>query len=239
MTYLEKATRSALIVNSNGEATRLKRLPFMQSSFNEAWLQELIENNSFLLPSGEISPKYSQLVCIGREVPVGSGETQGYIDNLYITPTGEIVIVETKLFRNQAVRRTVIAQIIDYAKDVQKWDASRLNEIASDYYYRKIGQSCNLIDVMARNGYLSLSDEGELIDRLNANLQSASFLLMIVGDGIRTGVHQLVDFLNDNASMAFDLALVELEIYQHNEDTIVIPNVSLKTSLVERYTISS
>lgn len=74
------------------------------------------------------------MICIGREVAVGSGENTGYIDNLYITPSGMIVIVETKLFRNQEARRTVIAQIIDYAKEVQKWDAEKLDKIAQGYF---------------------------------------------------------------------------------------------------------
>ena len=119
MLYGEKLNRQAVFIGANGETDRLNRIPFMSGSFNEAWLQELLEENPSIIPSGDVSSEYAPLICIGREVPVGSGETQGYIDNLYITPTGRIVIVETKLFRNQESRRTVVAQIIDYAKELQ------------------------------------------------------------------------------------------------------------------------
>lgn len=101
MIYSERTGRSASIINENGLVTKLNRIPFMQGSFNEAWLQELLEDNPTLIPSGEVNGEYAPLVCIGREVPVGSGDMQGYIDNLYITPSGCIVVVETKLFRNQ------------------------------------------------------------------------------------------------------------------------------------------
>lgn len=235
MLYAERTGRSAVIINSNGSTEKLVRIPFMSGSFNEAWLQELIANNPSILPASEVGSEFAPLVCIGREVPVGSGETQGYIDNLYVTPSGNVVIVETKLFRNQESRRTVVAQIIDYAKELQKWDAAKLDKVVEDYTYRTRGQAYRLIDLMAHHGYLSFSDEGAFVDRINTNLQKASFLLLIVGDGIRTGVQQLADFLNDNASMSFRLALVELEVYQHNEETIVIPNLLTKTSIVERY----
>lgn len=234
MIYSERTGRSAAIIDENGSVSKLNRIPFMQGSFNEAWLQELLEDNPALIPSSEVSGEYAPLVCIGREVPVGIGDMQGYIDNLYITPSGNIVVVETKLFRNQESRRTVVAQIIDYAKELQKWDCSKLNAVASDYTYKKTGQSFKIIDLMAKYGYLSLSDEARLNDSINKNLQSASFLLMIAGDGIRTGVQQLADFLNDNARMSFNLALAEMEVYQKGLETIVIPNLVTKTTVIER-----
>lgn len=234
MIYSERTGRSAAIIDENGSVSKLNRIPFMQGSFNESWLQELLENNPALIPSGEVGGEYAPLVCIGREVPVGSGDMQGFIDNLYITPSGRIVIVETKLFRNQESRRTVVAQIIDYAKELQKWDCSKLNAVASDYTYRKTGQAYRIIDLMAKSGYLCLSDEAQLNDSINRNLQSASFLLMIVGDGIRTGVQQLADFLNNNVSMSFNLALAEMEVYQNGSETIVIPNLVTKTTVIER-----
>ena len=234
MIYAERANRSALIINSEGRAERLKRVPFMDGSFNEAWLQELIEDNPILVPSYDVNDSFFPLVCIGREVPVGCGENHGYIDNLYMTPTGKVVLVETKLFRNQEARRTVVAQIIDYAKDIQKWDCKKLDDVAADYTLHKYGQSYRMIDLMAQKGYLTPTDEAEFTDKVNNNLKSSSFLLMILGDGIRSGVQQLADFLNENSLMSFSLALAELEIYQSGESAVVIPYLLTKTSVIER-----
>lgn len=136
MIYTERMSRSAIHINPNGQASAMKRIPFMTGAFNEAWLQEILADNPFVIPSFEVGSEYAPLVCIGREVPVGSGETQGYIDNLYLTPSGRIVIVETKLFRNQESRRTVVAQIIDYAKELQKWDCAMLDKVADAKHLR-------------------------------------------------------------------------------------------------------
>lgn len=234
----ERMSRPALIVDSDGCAVQLKRIPFMSGSFNETWLQEILANNPFLIPASDIDTEYGSLVCIGREVPVGSGETQGYIDNLYVTPTGHIVIVETKLFRNQESRRTVVAQIIDYAKELQKWDCEKLDEVAGAYSMQKTGQAFRIIDLMENLGHLTYSDEATFTDRINRSLAKAQFLLMIVGDGIRSSVQQLSDFLNENTSMAFHLALAEMEIYQLNDGVVIIPNLLTKTSIIERSIIS-
>lgn len=233
------SNRTALFIDETGRSDRLQRIPFMTNCFNEAWLQTLLAENPTLIPSGEFGSEYQPLVCIGREVPVGSGDTKGYIDNLYISPTGAITIVETKLFRNQEARREVVAQIIEYAKELQKWDSSKLNEVASDYFYKTDGQAADIIDIMARKGYLTLSDEGQLNDNINNNLSTASLLLLVIGDGIRSGVQQLASFLNENTSMQFKLGLVEVEVYRFNNGVITIPNVIAKTNTVDRYTEST
>lgn len=234
----ERMSRPAILVGEDGTAEKLNRIPFMSGSFNEAWLQELLANNPFIIPSSDVGNEFAPLVCIGREVPVGSGDTQGYIDNLYVTPSGNIVIVETKLFRNQESRRTVVAQIIDYAKDLQKWDCEKLDEVAAEYTSKKFGQAYRVIDLMARAGHLTYSNEASFTDKVNRSLATANFLLMIIGDGIRTSVQQLADFLNDNTSMSFRLALAEMEIYQNGTGVIVIPNLLSKTSVIERTIIT-
>ena len=234
MTYGEKSVRTAVFVNEHGSAEKLKRTPFMFGGFNELWLQELIAENPSILPTADIGEEYAPLICIGREVPVGRGETKGYIDNLFISPSGHIVIVETKLFRNQEARRTVVAQVIDYAKELQQWNAEMLDEVAAEYFYQTEGQAAKIIDVMAKHGLLTMSDESKFVDNINRNLESASFLLMIVGDGIRTGVQQLADFLNENTSMRFNLALAEMEVYQLPNGVVVVPNLLTKTTIIER-----
>lgn len=230
-----KTKRTPVFVDENGRSEKLQRIPFMSGAFNEAWLQQLLADNPDLIPTSEFGSDYSPLVCIGREVPVGTGDSKGYIDNLYVSPSGAIIIVETKLFRNQEARREVVAQIIDYAKELQKWDSQKLNQVASDYFYKTEGQAANIIDIMANKGYLSLSDEGILNDSINHNLNNAHFLLFVIGDGIRSGVQQLVQFLNENTSMRFNLALAEMEVYRYNNGIIAIPNVITKTVIVERH----
>lgn len=234
MSPIGRNSRSAVVVMESGIVEQLERKPFDTKDYNEAWIQKLIEDNPSLIPSAEFGAQYSNIVCIGREVPVGSGENKGFIDNLYVTPTGNIVLVETKLWRNQEARRTVVAQIIDYAKGLRRWNSERLNSIAAEYTLKKFGQSSKIIDIMTKLGYSTYSDEGELNTALSENLENASFLLMIIGDGIRSGVREIAEFLNENTSMALELALVELEIYSGKGETLVVPNTIVKTEIIER-----
>ena len=90
----------------------------------EEWLQDLIFDHPEILPVDEFDETFSPLIPIGREV----GTRSGSIDNLYISPLGRLTIVETKLWKNSEKHRTVVAQIIDYAKEVSKWNYKQLSE---------------------------------------------------------------------------------------------------------------
>lgn len=232
MIYSERTNRSAVFVGMDGKAKSLLRVPFMQGSFSESWLQELIAQNPSLLQSEEIGSEFANLVCIGREVKVSSGENTGYIDNLYVSSSGQVVIVETKLFRNQEARRTVIAQIIDYAKDLQKWDIEDLDRVAEDYTYKTTGQASRVFDLMLAAGHLTAADSAKFVDSVNRNLKAATFMLMVVGDGIRSGVERMAEFITSYASMPFKLALMEMEVYQLDNGMVVIPNILSKTTII-------
>ena len=53
---------------------------------------------------------------------------RGPIDIVYISPEGGITIVETKLWKNPEKHRVVVAQIIDYAKQLASWTYTDLSE---------------------------------------------------------------------------------------------------------------
>jgi len=238
MIYSERTSRNAVFVKPDHKAERLQRIPLMTASYNEDWMQQLIAENPCILQSEEIGQEFSELVFIAREVKVGDSNSTGYIDNLYVSSSGHVVIVETKLFRNQESRRTVVAQIIDYAKEASRWTMEDLDKIASEYTFRQRGQAFRVFDLMMEAGYLTVNDSAKFVDTVNFNLEKANFLLLIVGDGIRSGVQQMSEFLSDYSSFGFKLALLELELYEHNGGTVVIPNVLTKTTVIERQVFS-
>ena len=86
---------------------------------NEQWLQELLYRHPEILPVDEFDDTFSPPIPIGREISTGRGP----IDNLYVSPDGGLTFVETKLWKNPEKHRTVVAQIIDYAKEVATWDS--------------------------------------------------------------------------------------------------------------------
>lgn len=234
MVYSEQIKRIAVCVGNDGTPKSLSRIPSDDKSYDEEWIQQLLEKCPALLRSEEIGFDCAELVCIGREVSVSSAGGAGFIDNLYVSSSGKVVIVETKLFRNQESRRTVIAQILDYAKEAAKWDAEVLDSIAEAYTFKKRKQSFQVVDLMYEAGYLKIADSAAFVDSVNRNLKAGNFLLLIVGDGIRTGVQELADFLSSYTSLGFQLGLIALEMYRHEDSTIVIPNILTKTTVIER-----
>jgi hypothetical protein len=103
-----------------GASKPMKRIHFSKSAaqsadYDEAWLQRLIMAHPRLLPVDQIEPAFADLVPICMELPTPSG----YLDNLLVTASGDLALVECKLWRNPEARREVIGQIIDYAKERQ------------------------------------------------------------------------------------------------------------------------
>ena len=115
---------SPLIVNSLDDVgrrlTRIEAKP--NDPKNEEWLQELLYSHPELLPVDAFGDAYWPAIPIGREV----NTDRGPIDNLYVSPGGGITIVETKLWKNPEKHRTVVAQIIDYGKELAAWDYDQL-----------------------------------------------------------------------------------------------------------------
>jgi hypothetical protein len=106
-----RAVGTPVVVNPNGTRQLDQAKIGGEGPHNERWLQELIFEHPSLLPLDQIEPGLSRLIPICMELPLCSG----YLDNLFLTPDGNIVIVEVKLWRNPEMRRAVLAQALDYA----------------------------------------------------------------------------------------------------------------------------
>src|ERR1700688_4491342 len=102
-----------IVDNLNESAARgLKRIRLEKGTsddmFKERWLQKLVSRYPNVLPIDQIEPAITDVVPICMELPLPSG----YVDNLYATPDGDLIVGETKLFRNPEARRAVVAQVI-------------------------------------------------------------------------------------------------------------------------------
>lgn len=219
-------SKKPIIIKENSVET-LSRVLLNSKTFQEDWLQNILENSPNLLPTSEIDQIFSPLVFVAREVNVKSG----FIDNLYISSKGYLVVVETKLWRNPESRREVVGQIIDYAKDLKEWSYEDLNELYKEYN----NTTSSLFEKMIKLNYQKVEDESIFIDIVEKNIKNARFLLMIVGDGIREGVKGMVEFLNSTPNMQYRFALCELEVYELKDNSrLVIPRVTTKTKIIER-----
>ena len=136
---------------SNG----LDRIALDAKAFNEDWIQKLIHNNPDILPISEIDTGFTPAISIGREVST----TVGYIDNLFISPDGYLTIVETKLWRNPEARREVVGQILDYAKELNKWTYADLDNAVKQYNQLYNNNSDGLLATVRKHTELDEADE--------------------------------------------------------------------------------
>ena len=193
----------------DGEATPLRRVPLDERTFKkERDLQALLFAHPTLIPVGDIEPIFDRLRPLARELRVGSG----FIDLVFMNDEGYLTLVETKLWRNPEARRTVVAQIIDYASNLSTWTYDELRQaVLVSRNENAVASSDPLVD-LARDGDDNM-DEREFVDRMNRNLRLGRFVLLIVGDGIHEGVEQMADFLNQTPQLQFTLGLVEMSLY--------------------------
>jgi hypothetical protein len=107
------------VVEDQGTAKALDRADMSANvasgQYDEAWLQALLHSHPEIIPIGQIESDFTDLIPLCREMPLPPA---GFLDNLFITRKGQLVLVEAKLRRNPEARRKVVAQALDYAAAV-------------------------------------------------------------------------------------------------------------------------
>ena len=211
----------------------LRRIPLgtpaSDGSIDEATLQDLLFRFPRSLPIAAIDAAYSDPVPVCRELYTPAG----YVDSLYINPLGRLILAEFKLWRNPQARREVIGQILDYAKELASWDYEDLQREASRALRRKGNVPFELVCEQAPG-----VDEAEFVDIVARHLRRGEFLLLIIGDGIREGVENIVDFVQRHSGLHFNLALVELAMYRDGADRVIVqPRVLTRTTVVRRVVV--
>ncbi len=143
------------ILINEGKANRLDRIPIDAKTFNEDWIQKLIHDNPSILPISEIDTGFTPAISIGREVST----TVGYIDNLFISPDGYLTVVETKLWRSPEARREVVGQILDYAKELNKWTFLDLDNTVKHFNQLYNNNTDGLLTTVRKHIELDEDDE--------------------------------------------------------------------------------
>lgn len=210
-------------------------------SFDETFLQELIDTAPNVLPVREYLPSSTTLFSLGREVPVDLGVNQGYIDNLLVTNDGYLVIVETKLYRNPEGIREVIAQTLQYGMAVGQMPIMELESRIKRGQCPALKAGESIRECVSRltaeqNRSVMLADDFE--EAFERHLHRGEVLLLIASDGIHLGVERVSHWLNDQGSSSpFKFGLVELKLFRHGDQQIVIPRTVLKTREVSRHVV--
>ena len=79
-------------------------------------------------------------------------------------------------------------------------------------------------------------NEAEFHDALAKTLRNARFLLLVVGDGIREGLENILSLVHQSPEKRFTFAMVELQLYtsSHAEGLMVLPKVITRTREIIR-----
>ena len=191
----------------------------------ELFIQNLVHSDPDVIPMAHIEPAFMPLVAICKELPTSAG----YLDNLWITPEGAIVLGECKLVKNPQARREVVVQALDYARALAGWHFEELEEAVQKALNKP---EAKLWDFVADDSSLT---EDQFVDAVERRLKTGSFMILIIGDGIQEGVEALTRYLQLHAGMHVGLALLDLSIWQGIDGgLLIVPRVPMKTVLIER-----
>ena len=226
----DSAYGKPLLIKDDSCRVEFERLAMSASGgdplYDEAFIQNLAFEHPECLPVSEIDRAYEQLVPVCMELNTPAGP----LDALYVTPTGRLVIVEAKLWRNPEARRKVVGQILDYAQELSCWDYADLQREVS----RRLNQKGNVLFDLVAAKYPDV-DEATFVDEVQLSLGRGRFLLMILGDGIRRGAAAITNFLEAAGRLEFTFGLVELALFRHADAGLLIqPRVIAKTVEIGR-----
>ncbi len=205
----------------------LQRVSPTDARIAEDLIQRQVVEHPSVLPVEQLDPMFAPAVPVGREIATSVGS----IDALFVSPEGGITIVEAKLWRNPQARREVVGQIIDYATALSGWTYEELDRVCRQATGHSLWQT-----VADAHGDLAAQDEASFVDAVARNLRHGRFLLLVVGDGIREEVERMASYVQDAPRLQFHLALVELGIYDSDDDQVrvVVPSVVARTAEITR-----
>ncbi len=224
---MKKTAYGTPIIIQNGKEYLLKQI----EAQDEASIQQLVFKYPSCIPISEIDETYNPVVpvCTELNTPVGP------LDILMATPSGELIIIETKLWRNPEARRVVVAQILDYAKEFSRWSYEDFQREIN----RRLDTNGNkLYEIVKGSDSNYLLNESNFIDAVSKNLRRGKFLLLVIGDGIREGAAGIAEFLISSGNLNFTFAMIELAIYESDKvGQILMPRVMTKTIEIQKFTV--
>jgi hypothetical protein len=205
------------------------------SGYDEKWLQALLHSQPTVFPIEQIETGFGDLIPLCRELPLmfGAGRS-GSLDNVFITSSGGLVLIEAKLWRNPQARREVVAQAMEYAGAVFRMDYETFERTALKARQSEPERYASLYEMV--HIYDPSAGEPEFVEALSRNLARGRAVIAVVGDGIRDDIAPLAELLQSHAGQRFTFALVELGVFETPQKVVrlIVPSVLAKTMLIER-----
>jgi hypothetical protein len=173
---------------------------------DETHLQRLLHDSPELIPSANAD---SSVFIREANLP-GSGST----DLMGVDADGNILIVETKLARNQEIRRKVIGQILEYGASL--WGMSY--ETFDGLFLAKTQK--HLVDLISARTPAVVPElfRSAVSERLN----SGQFQLLIAVDEINEELERIIAFMAHMGGVR--LEAIELNFYKTDGAEVVVPH---------------
>ena len=118
----------------------------------------------------DIEPAFTPLVSICRELETPAG----FVDNLWLTPAGGIVLGECKPVRNPQSRREAITQALDYARAICDWNYEELQRS----FRKSAGAAATLYDTVKEKAGLAEIDEEQFVDAVERRLRASRLMAL-------------------------------------------------------------
>jgi len=187
--------------------------------FGEKSLQDLLIDFPELIPSDYINPEEPPIFIVVRNE---AGVTAGSMDILLLDQYAVPTVVETKLIDNREIRRSVLAQGIEYLSHLQtEWSGDRFLEEAKEYWAKKEKAFEQLVQEKWGKEFGS-----PYISQLQSNIDTANLRLIIAADSIPSQLRRMIEFLNSTSK--FEILGLEVVLYcdkQDSENKYLIPTL--------------
>jgi hypothetical protein len=194
----------AIIVrNGQDKWQTIEASPFVE----EVQLQKLLYDSPELIPTEHEGDTASFIREAGLP---GSGST----DLIGVDSHGNILVVETKLAKNQEARRKVVGQILEYAAFL--WGMSF--DDFDDLFLARRNKSILALISEQKNDVLV---EG-LRDTIRRNLASGNFQLLIAVDAMNDELERIISYFAECGG-GIRLEALELELYKTGATEIIVP----------------
>jgi hypothetical protein len=191
--------------------------------------------NPLVLPIDQIERAFVGAIPVCMEMHTKSGLA---IDNLLVTPKGDLILVECKLWRNPEARRKVVVQILEYAKEIATFSYADLEAAIKSALEDEAPKPSKTLYEFAKTSPDPL-EEHEFIDQVSNGLRRGRFLLLVVGDGIHEGLEDLVEFVQQHAGLHFTLGLIDIAIFQAPGGGLYVqPRIIARTMNIDRGIVS-
>lgn len=177
--------------------------------FGEKSLQDLLIDFPELIPSDYINPEEPPIFIVVRNE---AGVTAGSMDILLLDQYAVPTVIETKLIDNREIRRSVLAQGIEYLSHLQtEWSGDRFLEEAKEYWDKKEKVFEQLVQEKWGKAFDSL-----YLSQLQSNIDTANMRLIIAADSIPSELRRMIEFLNNTSK--FEILGLEVALYSDEKE---------------------